>query len=118
MTKSDITNKYPGFFEDCEIGCFCGWLELIDRTVEKVLSVDPSAKAKQIKEKFGRLRIYASCNKEAYQIILDAEDESQYICEACGTGDSVRLQPGHWLKHYCDDCQNKRYTKGFLESVS
>lgn len=62
----------------------------------------------QIKEKFGRLRVY-SVGGDAYceGIIAMAEGMSGKICERC----SVPGQPtkSGWIKTLCKECTNERY---------
>lgn len=59
----------------------------------------------QVKEKFGRLRIYAKPYNEAYELLLGKlEQESGKICEDCGE-EGTTEGPG-WLRTLCKLCKD------------
>ena len=60
-------------------------------------------KAVQVKEKFGGLRFYMTCETdEIYELIEKAEALSCKTCEVCGEDGTRR--PTSWIKTLCDDC--------------
>lgn len=107
-----IYNKYPLLFEkqddrwNIEIGPMEGWLHIIDELFKKITKVlltlpeedRPKIHLDQIKEKFGRLTIYASFDqdplkdindlrdayKEITELIWVTSENSEYVCEVCG----------------------------------
>ena len=90
---------------DCEKGWFgliwklCEDIDIIvKREAWKDFSVD------QIKEKFGGLRFYINGgNKEVFDLIHKAEEESFEICEECGKKGSMYLGFG-WYRTLCVKC--------------
>jgi len=79
------------FFE-----CGDGWFELIRRLssslcVLTALSGDDILVV-QVKEKYGRLRVYVDGGNEATEHLIDAaENESEYICDLCGATGSISV---------------------------
>lgn len=59
--------------------------------------------ASQVKEKFGTLRFYMSCETDEMSELIDrAEELSAKICETCGAPGELRNDG--WLRTMCDDC--------------
>lgn len=55
-----------------------------------------------LKEKFGGLRCYLSCETQAMSdLIREAEGRSFRICEDCGA--PGRPRPGSWIRTLCDE---------------
>lgn len=87
-----------------------GWLDIIDRLcagIEAEFAKHPELRGKvyavQVKEKFGGLRFYLSCETdEIRKLVRAAEKESYMTCETCG-------QPGKhrpdlsWILTLCDE---------------
>jgi hypothetical protein len=104
------------------IECEDGWFNLIDKTLTKIkVCCDRNWEQHppiilQIKEKFGRLRIYFEplktkiVNDELWNIINAAEEESSKICEFCGEPAEIKKIKGfgEWLKCICDKCFKKK----------
>lgn len=69
------------------IRCDKGWYPIIVALDEKIAAIAPEYEVYQVKEKFGTLRYYCSCEGEAavYTLITEAERQSSTTCEACGT---------------------------------
>lgn len=64
--------------------------------------------AVQIKEKYGTLRFYMSCETdEMMRLIHEAEALSSQTCENCGA--FAKMRGTKWFEVKCDDC--------FLESL-
>lgn len=82
-----------------------GWEDLVDPIVEAADKKDISIK--QVKEKFGALRIYiGEKDDDLRQMIAEAEAESLQTCEECGE-DGERRSLGGWMKTLCDRCYDK-----------
>lgn len=122
-----LVKKYPKILRDyggdakqtCMawgIDCQNGWYDLLDKSMEKIqYFCDLCSKegrevqvvANQVKEKLGTLRFYVSTegannieNAIIDDIVADAEDRSQYICEVTGKH-AVLCHKGGWLKTLC-----------------
>lgn len=59
----------------------------------------------QIKEKYGTLRLYASCSEEIYNVLQKYEKMSEYYCIECGKPSKYMTKD--WVEFYCEDCFNK-----------
>ena len=89
------------------IACGDGWrllLYSLFKEIESHLKNEPDFRIYQIKEKFGRLRIYssASMGSKIDNLILQAEKTSEKICEKCG--DPGKMRRDSWAKVLCDKC--------------
>jgi hypothetical protein len=79
-----------------------GWAKLLDEVYDR-LEKFPDSYISQIKEKWGRLRIYVFGVDEAtLDFIDDIEERSGMVCEKCGK--VGKLRTGGWLKTLCDEC--------------
>ena len=93
-----LTDSLMGFgFE-----CGDGWFELIKELSEKLEPM--GVEAIQVKEKWGGLRFYlvGGAPHEAWDLIEEAEEKAETICEACGAPGEVRDRP--WVVTLCDEC--------------
>lgn len=75
-------------------------MELGDASAD---AIDPEIRLRQVKEKFGMLRIYVEYGapEKVYRILNDAERESGTICDQCGRPrKQVRL-----LAYVCTRCE-------------
>lgn len=105
--------KEPFYLFGFEVGI--GWYEIIERlldSLEKETEKDPTLKeyfrVVQIKEKYGGLRFYTSCESEKISdLIDDAEQESYVTCEECGKRAKLRNIDG-WYTTLCKKCYKKR----------
>ena len=97
-----------------------GWYEIIravsnkiDRILEKDAEMYKAIEgeenqysemyAVQIKEKYGTLRYYMSCETdEISELIRETEALSSQTCEQCGKIGKMRSK--HWYEVKCDDC--------------
>lgn len=106
-TKKKIHTPYELF----GVECGKGWYELIDPILNYIIEYNKKQKREedkievtQIKEKFGRLRIYTNfVTKELDKMIDDAEDESAQICELCGKREDIGQTMG-WITTICRSC--------------
>ena len=118
--ESELVKKYPKLFEqyggDPRKTCMAwgcahgdGWFALLDELCSK-LSKFESVVFEQIKEKFGGLTIYISCEEhdfdQAHELIGEYYDKSKTVCETCGKPGQIRK--GSWIHVACDDCHNKQ----------
>jgi hypothetical protein len=77
-----------------------GWSNLIDEVFNR-LEKFPDSYISQIKEKWGRLRIYVYGVDEATLEFIDwIEERSGTICEVCGGPGELR--DGGWIVCRCD----------------
>ena len=76
------------------------WSKILDRLYD----IKPrSVHVLQVKEKFGGLRFYiGSADKEFFDAIDAAEEESYTICEECGQPGILREDLG-WILTLCDE---------------
>lgn len=110
-----------------------GWASLLDQLDEELRAVSPGYQTVQVKEKFGRLRVYVegnpvqadisglgtvanvkiestatSSNWRTVQDVLDKyELKSSQVCENCGQ--PGELDTSHfWIKTLCPACKARR----------
>ena len=78
---------------DAPSGVGPGWVPLVERTILRLREIGWRGEIRQIKEKWGTLRIYVDhdleatseeIRRQADRIIAEAERESGAICEVCG----------------------------------
>lgn len=115
---SDLAIKYKQM-EYCSSWCDDGWLTLITSVLDKIMFVinakkyNEYPKIRQIKEKFGQLRVYLDypdCitdkDIELMESYIDlATIGSEKICEKCGSmSGSRRTLNNFLLKILCDKC--------------
>jgi len=102
-----LKKKYPIILEEVsDIECDDGWASIIEgciRLVDRHSSLTKKGiKIKQIKEKFGRLRIYSSRNDDyTFGVAEMAEYLSELTCETCGERGELRTNR-RWVKTLCD----------------
>lgn len=127
---NQLQAKYPEIFKRRNnpptamanhIGVFRGWWPLVEKTcevLEKWRKEVPDIHFVQIKEKFSRLRIYVGgsfTTEQAELIYSEIEiiaNESDTICEFCGTKENVaKDSTGGWLRTICSLCLDKKYGK-------
>ncbi|AEJ40802.1 hypothetical protein TPY_2642 [Sulfobacillus acidophilus TPY] len=96
--------------------CGPGWLPLIDialATLNWGSQHAPTATihVRQVKEKFGRLTIYADLSNVPppvrdgiLSILSHLADLSTYTCEQCGQAGALR-STGGWWQTLCDACE-------------
>jgi hypothetical protein len=103
MTSDELAAKYAvalkgcPFFEPPK-----GWLPLVERTLSKLVYVQPNVEILDVKSKFGGLRISAGpLTQSSAAIIRHAEAASLKICEECGEPGVSRRKHG-WTYTSCD----------------
>lgn len=94
------------FFSQVHIECGPGWNDILTNLAVVVESIDTEARATQVKEKFGRLRVYYTSRDDTrlaiWAAIMLAERLSAQVCEKCGKQGSKRVIGG-WIATLCDD---------------
>ena len=84
--------------------CGDGWLRLIDRALGSMKQRNSDFQIRQIKEKFGALRIYTDISNDdefVWGIKDMAESISTTICEECGDSGRVSYKSG-WTRTRCE----------------
>lgn len=82
-----------------------GWRPVVKEAVAQVLA--KGGGIRDVKEKFGGLRLYVSGGKEVQEVAREAERQCDILCENCGRPGSFRQGP--WIKCLCDDCRTVDY---------
>jgi len=128
MTKNNqIKADYPDIFRDCfDFSTGDGWAELIDALCSAIDghkkwgyidrgtgdTTPPDIQVRQIKEKFGTLRVYvANATYEVDGMIRLAEVIASRTCEFCGSNIEVTNSSGAenvWRKNLCLKCHEER----------
>jgi hypothetical protein len=88
--------------------CGDGWYDIIDYLCEKLQELSDrtgeQVVASQVKEKFGTLRFYVeSETREAFDLIRQAEEDSEITCEVCGQPGTWRTTPSGWWRVTCEE---------------
>lgn len=79
-----------------------GWHGLVLTAFLRMFEAGWDGEIRQVKEKFGALRIYiGAATDEVRDIVAEAEGQSMSICEYCGDPGELRCDLG-WDKTLCD----------------
>jgi len=90
--------------------CFKGWRPILGRLLERLeaaieaqpVDAQNEFRLRQIKQKFGTLRVYVSgATPEMRAAIDEAEQESAFTCEVCGEPGRLADRNG-WTSVKCD----------------
>lgn len=86
-----------------------GWRPLLRKLMEDLFKLGWRGRVDQIKEKFGGLRFYANLHgipdkhdQKATDLIVQAMEDSETICEECGDPGRIRGFHG-WMFCRCDE---------------
>jgi hypothetical protein len=122
--EDNLGRRFPGLFRElggdplrtCMArGCECGdgWHGILARMCERIerhLAARPGSDCwlTQVKEKLGRLRVYADgADEEIKQIIREASLESASTCERCGSRAWTTTAPREGrLSTRCERCRD------------
>lgn len=85
-----------------------GWRNLVLKATGAIEALGGTIK--QVKEKFGGLRIYADGPEIVHKISDWAEKQSKTICEECGESGRIEDMGGGWLKCVCPQHSNQEKT--------
>ncbi len=110
--EEKLQNDFPKLFSElpyCASFIDKGWYQIVYdlcSKIEELLESPEDAGVAQIKEKFGGLRFYYSCDREEIfnkvkKLVRDAERQSLKTCEVCGEPGEMRKDG--WLKTKCDE---------------
>lgn len=77
-----------------------GWMPLVKPLVEEILS--SGGTIHQVKEKFGGLRVYASCSEELQEKITALCNVCAKTCEECGQPAELSLAASSWWVTLCN----------------
>ncbi len=132
-----LFEKYPDLFkrrfltssDTCMcwgLTCDSGWYHLIDDCCYSIMNYCMRNNRKipqldQVKEKFGRIRIYfytndnPECYKDLTALVDIFEDLSGHICEMCGgkgkTGSAKKNQVRGYILTLCKKCRSESMNK-------
>lgn len=89
-----------------------GWYDILYNLFEKIekelhYSLDDEFCILQVKEKFGTLNVYTSMipnGSSIFDYIYEAEQESKFTCEICGSKEKVELRGRCWFQTLCFKC--------------
>lgn len=110
-----MRDLYGDMRETCLVWGVCcgrGWWPIIESCAEKLEALilqlpeeqRPDCRAVQIKEKYGSLRVYMSCQNETMDAAIhEAAEECARICEHCGLPGTLRCVQG-WYSVQCQVC--------------
>lgn len=92
-----------------------GWLDQIEQLVAdlEALPGGETIRCRQLKEKFGTLRLYLDDQGQAQQLICAAEKTSGETCYVCGAAGAMRRHG--WILPLCDYHAGRNY-RALLES--
>jgi len=111
-----LVENFPNLYQDCArspresnmafgFECSDGWFELLKELSEKL---EPQGVvASQVKEKFGGLRFYlrGGATDAVWDLIDEAENKSEEICELCGQPGKLRGKS--WVQTLCAKCSKE-----------
>lgn len=107
--NAQTLHAYPFFAPLAYFECGDGWFEVLKALAQKVEEgrkakrIPKVPKVVQVKEKFGRLRVYTfGYDPVVDSLIKEAEEAAWTVCEVCGKAGSLRRRGG-WLSTLCDD---------------
>ena len=119
MKAEDIYAKYPKLFARVGLpsskSCMAfgmqineGWYPLIIELSDILSKEYPDVEYRQIKEKFGTLRVYLSNypDDKIHDLLYEFDKKSSTICESCGKAGNTKSVDG-WYVTICPNCIKK-----------
>jgi hypothetical protein len=104
FVKESLKEEHYSPFSLFQVECGEGWSDLIYNLCKKLDELKFDGTVQQIKEKFGGLRFYISAaDKDVYDLIDEAENESFNICESCGRPGKC-IKKNWLLMTRCEEC--------------
>lgn len=101
ITRLDYRQPVKVPVEQVASSMYDGWHDLVAKMLNDLFDLGWDGQLRQIKEKFGSLRVYVLNTDEAINArIAEAEDESTRTCRVCGAPGELRH--GGWIKVLCD----------------
>jgi hypothetical protein len=105
--KKHLMNTYKDILQINEIETGDGWFFIINELLKNIKRyTKKKTVVVQIKEKFGKLRVYLSYQDEYLSGVINmAESMSGITCEECGkSNELVCLNSTGWLRTLCPCC--------------
>lgn len=103
--------ELPTSFELFGVEVGKGWWPLVEPIYNRIQELNAQGhniEITQIKEKWGELCIYVSgAPDEIFDMIREAEEKSQHICESCGKPGERVISKHSWIYTRCPDCIKK-----------
>ena len=124
--EQKLFTKYPDLFEDRHLSTAetriqhitvdDGWYDLVDAMCRELHAKSPKTRFLQIKEKFGKLRVYFRVSDDNASTIKHTyEEKSATICETCGKPGKIEWRDRQFVKAACrrhgGDSFNERIRK-------
>ncbi|KAK0224224.1 hypothetical protein IW262DRAFT_1459277 [Armillaria fumosa] len=109
--QTEFVTKYPSLFTDSEmqkwgLECGRGWEGLIREICNELKGKNVAFT--QIKEKYGKLRIYVrKADQETRRYLEEMEEKLGTVCENCGRTGDMAVSNG-WLFTTCEICAKER----------
>lgn len=107
----EVERKHPELMKNCNWGIECrdGWAAIVDEVLGEMEGTDTILK--QIKQKFGGLRIYYEQGTPAVdEAVLRAERKAATTCEYCGEQAKREAICG-WLTTICQPCRDREVSQ-------
>lgn len=87
------------------IECRRGGHRIIAELDAELIKIAPSIRYFQIKEKYGRLRVYVDkSSPEVAELIREAERQAAETCEQCGAPGRLMVRNNSWYQTLCTPC--------------
>lgn len=95
--EAELARRHPSYdasrLQDGGAACGDGWFDILDRLIGELETQHPQVQLIQVKQKIGRLRVYAEgASEEAATSIRSAVEESGHVCEVCGAPGTLRQE--------------------------
>jgi hypothetical protein len=84
-----------------------GWLGILQRLFEDLISIGWNKEFLNVKQKFGGMSVFLDdIPKNGFDFIIESEKESFKVCEVCGkTGSQTKIN--NWIHTLCDEHQKE-----------
>jgi len=105
--QDKLKNTYPSLFYNDKFYFECGdgWYEILVNLFSSITQHEKTKlpKLTQVKEKFGRLRVYCDYETPTVSALIHfAEGISWSICEICGNRGTMTTSG--WMRVLCSEC--------------
>jgi len=85
-----------------------GWTNELEQMHLRLAAIEPQYRLAEVKEKFGRLRVYLPgkprMDAALNGVIEEYERRSAQVCQECGAPGCSRAEPGRRIATLCDSC--------------
>ena len=102
ITNLEFRQPRKETIEEVASSVYPGWHDLIKSMLDDLFELGWSGELRQIKEKFGTLRVYiiTGGNEDLHARVMKAEEESSHVCRECG--EPGKLRDDGWVEALCD----------------